>query len=46
MDKDKIKKEKLKHYIDNDVFCTSMMEWKKQVKDAEKKGQPRPPVTD
>lgn len=46
MDKEKRKSNKLKHYVDNDLFCTSMMEWKKQIKEAEKKGQPKPPVTD
>ena len=35
-----------KHYIDNEFFCKSMMEWKKKVEKAESCGDPRPPVTD
>jgi hypothetical protein len=35
-----------KHYIDNEFFCKSMMEWKKNVDKAKESGDPRPPVTD
>ena len=34
-----------KHYIDNELFCKSMMEWKNQIKEAEKLGEKRPPVS-
>lgn len=36
----------LKHYIDNDKFCESMTQWKKEVLAAEAMDDPRPPVTD
>lgn len=33
------------HYINNDDFLKSMLEWKKQVREAEKSDEPQPPVT-
>ena len=39
-------KSKANHYIDNKEFYAAMIEWKKQVNNNEKSGEPRPPVTD
>ena len=36
----------LRHYVDNVKFLQSMVEWKIDVVKAEKKGKPKPPVTD
>lgn len=36
----------IKHYIDNEKFCKSMIEWKKKVHRAEQCGEKKPPVTD
>lgn len=36
---------KLKHYVNNDKFLESMVEWKKEITKAEKKGNKKPPVT-
>jgi len=48
MEEDIIKKElkSLRHYVDNVKFLEAMMEWKKEIDKAEKKGQPKPPVTE
>ena len=36
-----------KHYIDNEKFCKSMIEWKKKVKEYEEMGEDKkPPLTD
>ena len=35
----------LKHYINNEEFCSAMVEWKKEVRAAEACDDPRPPVT-
>jgi len=35
----------LKHYVNNEKFLKSMLEWKKDLAKAEKKGNKKPPVT-
>lgn len=37
---------KANHYIDNKQFYAAMIEWKKQIMEAEECDEPRPPVTD
>ena len=39
-------KSKANHYIDNKEFYAAMIEWKKEVNNNEKSGEPKPPVTD
>lgn len=36
----------LKHYVDNAKFLEAMIEWKDELKKAEKKGKKKPPVSD
>lgn len=36
----------LKHYVDNTKFLSAMIDWKKDIAKAEKKGKPKPPVSD
>jgi hypothetical protein len=36
----------LKHYVDNVKFLEAMVEWKKDIAKAEKKGNQRPPVSE
>lgn len=36
----------LKHYVDNQKFLAAMVEWKKDLKKQDKKGNKKPPVTD
>ncbi len=47
-DEEEIEKEvkSLRHYINNEKFCKSMVEWKKLVIEAEECGETKPPVTD
>ena len=40
------KKRKTNEYINNKDFYAAMVDWKKQVIDAEAAGEPRPPVTE
>tara|TARA_R100000008_G_C3583959_1_gene170665 strand:+ start:2037 stop:2624 length:588 start_codon:yes stop_codon:yes gene_type:complete len=40
------KKRKTNEYINNKDFYAAMVEWKKQVTDAEAAGEPRPPVSE
>ena len=36
--------EKKKHYVDNKEFLAAMLEWKKEVNDAEEEGEVIPPI--
>ena len=36
--------EKKKHYVDNKEFLAAMLEWKKEVNDAEEEGEAIPPI--
>ena len=36
--------DKKKHYVDNKEFLAAMLEWKKEVNDAEEEGEVIPPI--